>query len=414
MQDRELYRQILGIEEPWRIHDVELRTEEHAVHVHLINRQKQLACPKCGTHCPRYDSRLRRWRHLDTCQFQTIVHAQVPRISCEEHGVHQISIPWAEPGSRFTAMFEALVISWLHEASLSAVSRLLGLPWKVVDRIQRQAVERGLERRRVQLAKRLGVDETSFQKRHEYVTVVIDQEKGVVLHIGDGRESAVLDEFFEQFTEEELEKVESVAMDMWQAYISSVEKHIPDAEKKIVFDKFHVAQHLGKAVDKVRREEHRALRKSDDDRLSGSRYLWLQNPEKMTDKSSARLELLRTTSLKTARAWAIKEFAMTLWHYRSRSWARRAWKRWYRWAIRSRLEPVKRVARMVKNHLEGIVNAVVTGITNARSESINAGIQRIKRNACGFRNRDRFRQAIYFHLGGLDLYPDPLRSTHTT
>ena len=112
-----------------------------------------------------------------------------------------------------------------------------------------------------------------------------------------------------------------------------------------------------------------------------------------------------TSALQTARAWGYKEHAMTLWRYRTRGWARKAWQSWYRSAIRCRLEPVKRVARMIKRHLEGIVTAVVQGVSNARAESINAGVQWLKYSARGFRNRQRFRNAIYFHLGGLDLYP---------
>ena len=194
-------------------------------------------------------------------------------------------------------------------------------------------------------------------------------------------------------------------MDMWGPYIESTREHIPEADTKIAFDKFHVAQHLGNAVDKVRRDEHRALRGDGDEQLKKTKYLWLRNPDDFTTESWKRFEPLRHSSLKTARAWAIKEFAMTLWTYQRRGWALRGWQRWYSWAIRSRLEPVKKVARMVKAHLEGILTAVVKGITNARAESINAKIQWMKYTARGFRNRERFRNAIYFHLGGLDLYP---------
>jgi len=116
-------------------------------------------------------------------------------------------------------------------------------------------------------------------------------------------------------------------------------------------------------------------------------------------------EQMKRVALRTSRAWALKEHAMCLWCYLTRGWARRAWKAWISWAMRSRLEPVKRVARMVRNHLEGILNAIVLNATNAMAESVNAKIQRIKRRACGFRSRDRFRTAIYFHLGGLDLRP---------
>ena len=158
-------------------------------------------------------------------------------------------------------------------------------------------------------------------------------------------------------------------------------------------------------VDRVRRAEHRRLAGADDQRLKGSRYRWLTNPENMDEERWEQFAELRDSALQTARAWGYKEHAMTLWAYRSRAWARKAWLAWYRSAVRCRLEPVKRVARMIKRHLDGIVTAVVDKVTNARAESINAGIQKVKYSARGFRNRKRFRNAIYFHLGGLDLYP---------
>lgn len=405
MRDRDLYRQILGIEPPWSVEDVQLSTENREVTVQLANAERQLPCPKCGKPCRRHDALSRRWRHLDTCQFATILVAEVPRISCEEHGVLQVRVPWAEPGSRFTALFEALVIDWLRAASLSAVAELCGLSWKAVDGIQRRAVVRGLARRTAQLPQRLGVDETSFQKRHQYVTVVLDQGTDTVVHVAQGRNRAALDEFFASFTEAERGAVEAVAMDMCEPYIRSVEQHIPGAQEKIAFDRFHVAQHLSRAVDQVRRAEHRALLEEGDSRLKGTRYLWLHGPATMSQEARQALEPLRQSSLRTARAWAIKELAASLWQYRARGWAQRAWMRWYSWAIRSRLEPIKRAARTIKSHLPGILNAVVSGITNARSEAVNARIQAIKRTACGFRNPERFRAAILFHLGGLDLYP---------
>lgn len=405
MRDLDLYRQILGIQPPWSVEDVELSTENREVVVQLANAERELPCPRCGKPCRRHDARPRRWRHLDTCQFATILVADVPRISCDEHGVVQVPVPWAETGSGFTALFEALAIDWLRAASLSAVAELLGLSWRAVDGIQQRAIARGLARRTARLPRRIGIDETSFKKRHQYVTVVLDQDTETVVHVAHGRNRAALDEYFSDFTEPEREAVEAVALDMCEAYIRSVEDHIPGAERKIAFDRFHVAQHLSRAVDRVRRAEHRALLDDGDSRLKGTRYLWLRRSETMSQDARAALEGLRTTCLRTARAWAIKELAANLWHYRTRGWARRAWMRWYSWAIRSRLEPVKRVARMIKRHLGGILNAVVSGVTNARSEAVNARIQTIKRTACGFRNPERFRAAILFHLGGLDLYP---------
>lgn len=409
MRDRDLYRRILGVESPWVVVDVDLDAESRKVRVFLETEARQLPCPQCGQPCSRYDTRARSWRHLDTCQYRTILTAKVPRVRCGEHGVLQVQVPWAERGSGYTALFEALVIDWLKEASIAAVARQLDLPWEAASNIQGRAVARGLARREDKLPKQLGVDETSFRRRHDYVTVLIDQETDTVVHVADGRGRDTLDDFFDGFSEEERRQVESVAMDMAAAYIGPVKEKIPDGERKIAFDKFHVAQHLGQAVDKVRRQENKALVAAGDERLKGTRYLWLFNPDHLSEERWQSFKQLKDSALKTARAWAVKELAMCLWHYRTRGWARRAWEKWYSWAIRSRLEPIRKVARMIKRHLEGILNAIVLGVTNARSESVNSKIQWIKYTARGFRNRARFRQAIYFHLGGLDLYPESLR-----
>lgn len=405
MRDKDLYEKILGIEAPWSVTEVELDLKQGEVRVHVADTSERLTCPECGKPCPGYDRLPRRWRHLDTCQYRTMLVALVPRVECPEHGVRQIQVPWGESGSRFTALFEALIIDWLKEASVAAVARQLRLSWHQVDGVMTRAVRRGLLRRKSRLPARLGVDETSFKRRHEYVTIVTDHDGKVVVHVADGRGRDCLDTFYQGYSPAERKAVESVTMDMWAAYIESTRAYIPEADSKIAFDKFHVAQHLGAAVDKVRRQEHKVLNKEGDEQLKATKYLWLRNPDGFSAEGWQRFEPLRTSNLRTARAWAIKEFAMALWNYRHLGWARRGWQRWYSWAIRSRLEPIKKVARMVKNNLTGILTAVVKGITNARAESINAKIQWLKYTARGFRNRDRFRNAIYFHLGGLDLYP---------
>lgn len=413
MQDTTLYEAVLGLESPWEVERVDLKSAEETVEVRVRSTSRRLPCPDCGAICSQYDTLDRRWRHLDTCQFQTILSAAVPRVKCPKHGVKLVQVPWADRKSKFTALFEARVIRWLQEASISAVSELFGLSWTAVDGIQKRAVRRGLKRRSFEtgrtLPERLGLDETSFQKRHEYVTVVCDQESGDVVHVADGRKSEVVDEYLKPFSEAERAAVKTVAMDMWKGYISPVRRWIPDADSKICFDKFHMAQHLGQAVDRVRREEHRTLQAVGVSDLKGSRYLWLWKQAGLSRERKAELALLQKVATKTARAWALKEAGMNAWRYRSRHWARAALKKWYAWAIRSRLEPIKRVARMVKRHLEGLVNAIHYGVTNARSEGINSRIQWIKYTSRGFRNRDRFRNAIYFHLGGLDMAPEALK-----
>ena len=414
MRDKDLYQQILGLAPPWRVEDVILDLKQERVTVSVaLEPGSALCCPQCGQTAPGYDHREREWRHLDTCQFQTIVAARVPRVECPAHGVHQIAVPWAEPGSGCTALFEALVLDWLGEASTLAVSRRMRLSWNAIDTIMQRAVERGLARREEQTPRRLNVDETSFTKGHDYVTVVSDSETGHVLQVTPERDSQSLSSYYERLKEEQKEAVESVAMDMWKPYIKATLAAIPGAREKIAFDKFHVAKHLGEAVDRVRRREHRELLRIGDETLKGSKWRWLTHPDNMSRREWIGFRPLRESALKTARAWAIKETAMSLWHYLGRGWAERAWKGVLAWAGRSRLEPVRKVAAMLKEHLWGIINAVVLKVHNGGAESINSRIKVLKLRARGFRNKSRFINAIYFQLGGLDLYPATTTSKFT-
>lgn len=415
MRDKDLYATILGIRSPWQVTTVDLNPQSQEVCVTIESAaDATLSCPSCGKASPRYDSRRRSWRHLDTCQFKTLLVADVPRIECSEHGVVQVHVPWAEPGSKFTALMEALIIDWLKEASIDAVARQMRLSWDQIDGVMQRAVARGLKRRVFGPLARLCVDETSFQKRHEYVTVVTDSVTSAVIHVADDRKQSSLDEFWQTLTPEQLEAIEVVAMDMCRAFINSTRKHVPGADKKIAFDRFHVARAINDAVNTVRKQEHRELSAQNYPILTGTRAVWLTNPENHTETQDSLFRFLKDTGLKVGRAWAMKELARGLWGYVTRGWAERGWKKWISWVMHSRLEPMKRVAKMVREHLWGILNAVVTKATNATAESINAKIQWIKYMACGFRNRERFRNAIYFHCGKLDLYPGTLRVTHTT
>jgi len=372
----------------------------------------KLTCPQCGKTCPGYDKRQRRWRHLDTCQLKTLLVADVPRVECSEHGVITVSVPWAEPGSGFTALFEALVIDWLKEASTSAVSERMRLSWNAVDGIMQRAVKRGLSRREALSPRQISVDETSYRKGHDYVTVVTDQERAAVLHVAENRETGSLAEFYDLLSDEQKQGIESVCMDMWPAYIKATLDQIPEAKNKIAFDKFHVAKYLGGAVDHVRKQEHKALMREGCDDLKGTKYDWLTNLRNLSRPRQCTFKVLRASTLKTARAWAIKTLGMKLWHYTSRTWAEKGWDQWYAWAIRSRLGPIKKVARTIKNHLWGILNAIVLQASNGASESMNSRIQGLKVRSRGFRNKTRYIQAIYFHFGGLDLYPEGVRRSH--
>jgi len=318
-----------------------------------------------------------------------------------------VKLPWAQQRGRFTMLFERLAIDWLRMASQKAVAKQLGLSWDEIHGIMDRAVERGLERREAETVKQIGIDEKAFRKGHRYVTIVNDLEGSRVLYVAEERTESSLDGFWPTLTEAQKAGIESVAMDMWDPFITSVRNHLPKADDKIVFDKYHIASHLGDAVDRVRRQERKTLADVGDDRLIGTKHLWLRNPGNFTDAAWERFKSLRESSLKTARAWALKESAMTLFDYVYEGAAKTHFRWWYNWATHSRLKPIIDVARMLKRRLPNILTYLTHRVTNATSESINAKIQWVKYTARGFRNKKNFRTAIYFHCGGLDLAPSP-------
>ena len=196
-----------------------------------------------------------------------------------------VRVPWADPSSRYTHDFEAYGIGWAKEASILAVSRQLGIGWKAIDGIIRRAVERGLLRRIDGVVENICVDEVSYKKRHKYLTIVSDADTGTVLYVGIGRDKAALTRWIEQLSPAQLQGIRSVSMDMWPAYIRAVEESLPNAAEKICFDRFHVAKCLGEAVDKVRRQEHKELRKEANQMLTGSKYTWLKSPPNMSSEA---------------------------------------------------------------------------------------------------------------------------------
>jgi transposase len=409
MQDRQLYEQILGITTPWFVERVELKVNDGEVHVHLGHKPSATwSCPECGRECSLYDHQPERsWRHLDTCQYQTLLHAQTPRTDCREHGVRAVRLPWAEPHGRFTLLFERLVIDWLKAASQQAVAQRLGLTWDEIHGIMQRAVERGLKRREAEEIPYIGVDEKAFRKGHRYATLVTDLVRSRVLYVAEERKQSSLDGFWATLNREQIEGIRGVAMDMWDPYEASIREHLPAAEEKIVYDKFHVAKHLGEAVDQVRRAENKRLRAEGDERLVGTRYNWLRNPNTIADEQWREFGELRRSKLQTSRAWALKEQAMVLWDYRYEKPARKHFDWWYRWATHSRLKPMIQKAKMLKSRLAGVMTYLKHCITNATSESLNAKIQWVKYTARGFRNFGNFATAIYFHCGGLNLAPSP-------
>ena len=407
MKDTELYRHLLGIEAPWTVSKVDLSMKEQRVDVFAEHKAgAQFACPECGRELSIYDhAEERRWRHLDSCQFRTFLVARVPRVECPEHGVRQAKVPWAEPRARFTAMFERFAIDVLLETDVAGASKILGTSWDETHHLMRRAVARGLLRRPLAIPTHLGIDEKAIAKGHRYVTIVCDLKTGNVQHVAAGRSKDSLFSYLAPFTVEQVASVEAIAMDMWSPFIETLQKWIPFASSKIVFDRYHIVAHMNHAVDLVRRAEARELRSEGDDTLTGTRYLWLYGRENVPEHRVEQFDALRALTLKTSRAWAIKEMLRELWDCGTERAASQFHRRWHQWAMRSRLTPVVRVAEMIARRLPNVLSYFRHRITNAVSEGINSAVQTIKKRAAGFRNVENFKTAIYFHCGGLELYP---------
>ncbi len=407
MRDTELYRHLLAIEAPWTVSRVELDVKGQRVDVFAEHsRPKTWPCPECDLACGLHDHDEERvWRHLDSCQFQTFLHARVPRVQCSQHGVRQVRVSWAEPRSRFTVLFERLAIDVLLETDVAGAATILRLSWDEAHHLMERAVARGLVRRPHKVPRVMGIDEKSLAKGQRYATIACDLEASHVIGVAEGRTGESLIHCLGRFSINDLSAVEAVAMDMSEPYLRRIRAIVDDADQKIVFDRFHIVAHMNDAVDKVRRRENKLLRADGDERLVGSKYMWLYGAENLPDKYEVDFAALRSSNLKTARAWAIKESLRQLWKQRSRAAGERWWHRWYGWAIRSRLEPVKKVAAMVKRHLPNVLTYFKHRITNAGSEAINSVIQMLKKRAFGYRNFENFRTTVLFHCGGLSLYP---------
>lgn len=406
MQDRELYRQLMGLREPWKVTEVKVDFEGLKVDVWVEwPAEQQGVCPECGKGCRIYDHRdERQWRHLDTMQFQTIVHCRVPRVNCPEHGTKSMDIAWAEKSSRFTALFERLSIDVLLGCqNQSKAKELLKLSWDEVHLIQEKAVKRGLGRRVAGELKHIGVDEKSFLRGHQYATVLSDLDNSRVLDVGRDRKEESLGELLNKIPQQQRDLITAVAIDMWEPYINAVEQQLPQAD--IVHDKFHIAKYLGEAVDKVRKAENRNLVKQQDGTLKGTKYLWLTNPNNWTEQQQASFKELKDKGLKVGRAWSIKEMFSELWGYRYEKAAKNFFKKWHCWATHARLKPMAEVAKKLKRHLENILTYLKHRITNAVAEGLNSKIQQVKSAARGFRSFENFRIAILFFCGKLDMYP---------
>jgi len=407
MKDFQLYQQILGLIAPWQVESVTLKLKEREIEVRVTCAQTHWGCSQCQRRMEIHDYEERRWRHLDRCQFKTILVSRVPIVRCAEHGAQTVVVPWAEKYGRFSRLFERLAIDVMLEGSISGACEILGISWDAADGIKQRAVKRGLARKIPKVMPRLCVDEKGMGHGHDYMTIVAQAHEGqtTVEYVGEGRERESLDAFWEGLMAEQLAGVEAIAMDMWKPYVQSTLAHVPGAAGKIVHDPFPLVKYMNEAVNEVRISEHRRLQAQGDDILKSTRQLWLYGMENVPAKHAQRFDAIKELNLETSRAWAIKEVFRSFWLCDTVKKAGRYFGQWYSWAIRSRLEPVKKVARMCKRHLTNILTFFEHRHTNGPMEGLNNAIQGLIKKAYGYRNKERFKIDIFFHLGGLDLYP---------
>ena len=404
------YSQLLGLGSAWLVDDVDLSLQDQRVVIRLRHDSSvPVSCPECGQACKLHDhAPERRWRHLDTMQFETVLSARVPRSKCLECGVKTIAVPWASPHSRFTLMFEAFVIRLLLAAgSIDQASKLLRLNWSSVQNIMSRGVKRGMLRReQAETIRYVGMDEKSFGRGQDYISTMTDIEGRRILEVAPGRDQQAANALWSSLSPAQKQQVEAVCIDMWQAFENSAAEQVPEAD--IVHDRFHISQYLNQAIDQVRRQEHKHLLQQGDETLKGTRQLWLYHPENLTIERWQTFAELKQAQLKTARAWAIREQLRWFWEYRYAKSAGKFFQQWYGWASRSRLQPIIKVAKMLKRRLKHILTWFKHPISNAAAEGFNSRIQSIKSAARGFRNFDNYRTRILFFCGKLDMLPTKL------
>ena len=409
MNECEFYRVILGVEEPWEVQEVVLKAEEQKVEVRVGARTgTRWKCPQSGQAVSIHDHVERSWRHLDTCQFETVLRCRVPRLRLPEGSVWTVPVPWAEKGSRFTVLFERLAVTVLLAArSLKQAAGWLRLDWDAVQRIMERAVERGLERRELEGLRHLGLDEKSFRRGQDYISVMTQLgPEARVLEVCEGRRTEDAVGLLQTLPPAQREKIQAVAMDMSAGYAAATAQALPAAV--VVHDRFHVSKMLGEAVDQVRRAEHKERSAEGDERLKGTRHLWLWHPAEIGMGSPERLETfeaLAYQNLRTARAYYHRIQFLEFWDCKDIQEAQRHFAQWWHEARRSQLGPIKKVATTLKDHLEGLLAYFKHRITNAVTEGFNSMIQSLKAAARGFRNFEHYRTRILFFLGKLNLHP---------
>ena len=393
MKDVDIFQMALGLTPPWEVESCEFSPEKKRLDIRLsFPRGSVFVCPECGKGgLTAYDTTDKSWRHLNFFQHEAWLSARVPRVKCERCGVRLVCVPWARPGSGFTLLFEALVMSLVKAMPVKTLAEKIGESDTRIWRMFRHYVDEARERQSHADVSSFGVDETACKRGHNYVSVFVDMATHRVLFATEGKDAATLERFKADFEAHggDPEQVGEVCCDMSQAFVAGVEKNFPKAH--ITFDRFHIMKVLNEAVDEVRREE--AKTRSE---LAKSRYVWLKNPGNLRQGQKEQLAALTLPrlNLKTARAWHIKLNFQELFQQPPEE-AQGFLKRWYFWATHSRLEPIKRAAATIRRHWDGILRWFTSKLTNGILEGLNSLIQAAKSRARGYRTTTNLIAMIY-------------------
>jgi transposase len=399
--EKELFGTALGIEEPVYVEAIEFDRASGELHIHMnFRRGGRFACSECGTeNLPIHDTADKKWRHLNFFQYKCYIHLRTPRTICPDCGQRLWLPPWARRQSGFTLLFEAFVMALVKEMPVSCIGELVDEHDTRLWRIVRGYVERAYAEKSFSETEKVGVDETSSKKGHNYVTIFADMDTKEVLFATEGKDGETLTVFTKELPKHDgnASNIKEIAMDMSPAFIAGAANFLPEAQ--ITFDRFHVMKALNTAVDTVRRQEVKQ-----NPLLKRTRYIWLKNPENLTEDQKKQLATLSKENLKTAKAYQLKQTFQDIYALvKEPVAAAQALEKWLKWADRSKLPPLRKFAKLVKRHKSGILRFFHTRLTSGTMEGINSRVQEIKRRARGYRNIRNFIAMIYLEAAGLDL-----------
>lgn len=400
--NNDIFATALGITPPWFIAHLGFESDKQLLTIRIeFNQGTRFAHPEVdGTH-PVYDSQIKRYRHLNFFQHECYLEVRVPRIKLPDGRVALIEPPWAGKLSGFTLLFEALIIALCREMTFAAAARLTGLSWHRVHAICARYVDLALEEADFSALRRVAIDETSRRRGQDYLTVVADADARKVVFVDEGHGIQSIANFARELPlhGSHPSRIESVSIDMSPAYIRGVTEYLQNAT--ITFDKFHIIANASTAVDRMRAIEQRT---DPDLKVKGLRWVLLRDRQKLSPLQRADLDMLiaNLISKRTARAWVYREQLRAILNRKQIHVVRRLLHQWCTNVNRSRVEPMKKVASMIRSHMDGIVAWARTRQTNGFIEALNGLFQAAKRKARGYGRLRTFRTVIFLIAGKLD------------